>query len=212
MVEQQIFKGITEKEWRELDNIGGMKRKAYEKGEIILHMGEQCRAMGIVMEGSIHIESVDLWGNRSIVSQVSAGQVFAETYALCQEILMVDVVAARPAKICFFDLQLLLQTQNFQNSWYIKLLGNLLLWAAEKNFVLLNRLFCISSKDVRGRLLTYLNMEAVKRGSKEFQIPFDRQQMADYLNLDRSALSKELGKMQREGILTFHKNNFHILK
>ena len=90
-------------------------------------------------------------------------------------------------------------------------MDNLLQAAVRKNMILSNRIFCTSSKTVRGRVLTYLSEVSVQEGSTTFQIPFNRQQMADYLNLDRSALSKELGKMQKEGLLIFCRNTFTLL-
>ena len=83
---------------------------------------------------------------------------------------------------------------------------------AEKNLAWSGRMFCIAHRHIRSRVMHYLSDQAVQKGSREFTIPFDRQQLADYLHVERSALSKELGKMQREGILTFHKNRFHLLQ
>lgn len=71
-------------------------------------------------------------------------------------------------------------------------------------------MFCVTPKTVRGRLTTYLTGQAALEGRREFSIPFDRQQLADYLNLDRSALSRELGRMQEEGLLEYHKNRFKL--
>ena len=86
----------------------------------------------------------------------------------------------------------------------------MLVLSTSKNLAWSNRVFCISSKSIRARIMTYLSSEAVKRGTMKFVIPIDRQQMADYLNVERRALSKELGRMQKEGILTFRKNQFHL--
>ena len=95
-------------------------------------------------------------------------------------------------------------------TWYKKILLNITKIAAQKNLSLSNRIFCTSSKTIRGRLSAYLSYMSVKNKSTTFQIPFNRQQLADYLNLDRSALSKELGKMQKEGLLEFYKNSFKL--
>ena len=106
--------------------------------------------------------------------------------------------------------QRLMEEQNAQATWYCKMLKNLLLISTKKNRNLSNRIFCTTSKTVRGRLAAFFSEQATKAGSNTFDIPFNRQQMADYLNLDRSALSKELGKMREEGLLTFRKNHFSI--
>ena len=166
--------------------------------------------MGVVMKGIVHIENVDLWGNKSILSEAAEGEIFAESYALCREPMMVDVVAAEPSEIEFWDLKPLFEKENEEKSWHIKWTSSLLKAAAQKNLTLSNRIFCTTAKTIRSRLLTYLSAMSVKSGSTVFQIPFNRQQMADYLNVDRSALSKELGKMRKDGLLEFRKNKFRL--
>ena len=137
-----------------------------------------------------------------------AGDVF--TSALCGELLMVDVAAAEPCEILWLDLVPMLQQQNTAASWYPKFLHNLLLLSMQKNLALSQRIRCTTPKSARGRLLTYLSAQAVRAGSTHFSIPFDRQQLADYLNLDRSALSKELGKMRDDGLIRCRKNEFEL--
>ena len=158
----------------------------------------------------MHIENNDLWGNKSILSVVKPGEVFAETYALCRETLMVDAVAAEETSVLFLDLQSALDNSQSGQSWYPKLQKNLLLISAQKNLTLSGRIFCTTSKTIRGRLLTYLSEQAAKSGDNVFHIPFDRQQLADYLNVERSALSKELGRMKKEGLIDYRKNHFKL--
>ena len=160
--------------------------------------------------GSVNIENIDLWGNKSILSHVPAGQVFAETYAFCGEPMMVDVVAAEETEVLFLNMDVLIHTPHPDSEWQPVLVQNLLNISLHKNLALSERIFCTSPKTVRGRLLLYLSNQAAKAGSKSFRIPFDRQGLADYLNLDRSALSKELGKMRDEGILETTKNEFTL--
>ncbi|WP_367186338.1 Crp/Fnr family transcriptional regulator [Oscillibacter sp.] len=158
------------------------------------------------------IENNDLWGNRSVLDRVGPGQVFAETYACVPgEALMVSVVAAETAQVLFLDAaQLLLPCQS-ACSHHARLIANLLSISAQKNLNLSRRIFHTSSKSIRGRLLSYLSYQALRQGSRDFTIPFDRQALADYLSVDRSALSAELGKMQREGLLRVRKNHFVLL-
>ena len=144
------------------------------------------------------------------MSNLSEGQVFAETYALCHEPMMVDAVAADFCEILFLNFNMLMEKQNIGQSWYSKILNNMLQVSVQKNLLLSNRIFCTTAKTIRGRLLTYLSSVSVKNGSTTFQVPFDRQQMADYLNLDRSALSKELGRMRDDGLIEFYKNTFKL--
>ena len=206
-----VFQGITKEEWREIQASLPMKQESVRKGEVIFHQGEIAREMGLVLMGGVHIESVDLWGNRSILSYVGQGQVFAETYSLTGGPLLVDAVAAVDSQILRIDLSELLREREQSPRWNQKLLKNLVTIFAQKNRALSGRIFCTSSKSIRGRVVTYLSAQALEQGSHSFFIPFDRQQLADYLSVDRSALSKELGRMRDEGLLEFRKNYFTLL-
>ena len=188
-----------------------LRESSYEKNAVIFHTGQMTEEIGVVVNGCIHIENIDLLGNKSILSDISAGQIFAETYAFCEEPLMVDVVAAADSTILFLNVKKMLLPQYNSYHWQTTMRNNLLISAMHKNLILSQRIFCTTSKTIRGRILTYLSAQALKQNNaRSFEIPFDRQQLADYLNVDRSALSKELGKMQEEGIITFRKNFFTI--
>lgn len=205
-----VFQGLTEQELQQLEQIGAIRRQNFHKHVTVFHEGDLVHEIGIVLEGSVLIENNDLWGNKSILSRVEKGQVFAESYAFHEVPLMVDAIADEDSLILFLDVQWLMEEQNAQATWYCKMLKNLLLISTKKNRNLSNRIFCTTAKTVRGRLAAFFSEQAAKAGNNTFDIPFNRQQMADYLNLDRSALSKELGKMREEGLLTFRKNHFSI--
>ena len=212
LLELPFFSGFTAQELRLLRSLGCMRTDRFPHGALILRAGSRTREMGIVVSGCVHIESSDFWGTHSILSSVEAGGVFAETYALCGEALMVDAVAAKDCEILFLSLLPLLDGDNAAESWHGKLMQRILLLTAQKNLTLSTRIFCTSAKNVRGRLLTYLSGEAARQGRYEFDIPFNRQQLADYLNLDRSALSKELSRMRDEGMLAYRRNHFILYK
>lgn len=204
-----LFAGLTDAELRELQELTLVREKSFARGETVLHCGNIAREVCVVLSGRVQIESIDLGGGRSILSSVGAGQVFAETYALCGEPLMVDAVAAEPSAILFLRAAAL-DAAYTAHSWQQKLLRNMLSASMHKNLILSSRIFCTAPKTIRQRLLTYFSMQAARAGSSEFDIPYDRQQLADYLNLDRSALSKELGKMRDDGMLEFYKNHFKL--
>lgn len=190
--------------------------KFYKKNEIILHAGNMTEYLGLILSGSVTIESNDIWGNRTILNLAKKGELFAETYALLSdEPMMVDVIANENCIILFLKIktvvELLLSIGNTAGDWENIMVKNLLIILSKKNLSLSRRSFHTSPKSVRGRILAYLNSVSIKKCSREFDIPFDRQQMADYLNMDRTALSKELGRMQREGIICFRKNHFRLL-
>ena len=194
-----LFQDLSEAELDTLAAAGHLRTRQFAKHEVIFRAGSCVREIGIVLRGSVHIENLDLWGTKSILSSTGAGQAFAETYAFCGEALMVDAVAA-----AFTDARIEPALQD-------KLLRRLLAVSMRKNLSLSQRIFCTTPKTVRGRLLTYFSAQAARCGRMAFEVPFNRQQMADYLNLDRSALSKELCKMRDEGLLEFDKNRF-VLK
>ena len=210
-IDTALFRDMTREELSEMSALGALRERAFSRGETILHAGARVSELGVVLSGLVHIESVDYWGNRSILGAVAPGEVFAESYAVCGEKLMVSAVAAEDTRVLFADLERLLAPDNAACPWQAKLLRALTALCARKNLALSSRIFSTTPKTVRGRLLTFLSEQVVKNGGTKFSVPFDRQQMADYLNLDRSALSKELGKMRDEGLLEFRKNRFRLL-
>ena len=207
-----LFRGTTQEEIKAMLSCLGASTRLYEKGETIYHVGQTVQALGLVLSGGVLIESIDLWGNNSILSHVEPGRIFAETYACVPgEPLMVDVVASEKCDILFLDVSRILTTCTSSCAHHNKLIQNHMQIAARKNLELSRRILHTSSKSIRGRLLSYLSEQVKKNGSYQFTIPFSRQQLADYLSVDRSALSNELSKMQTEGIIDYSKNSF-VLK
>jgi CRP-like cAMP-binding protein len=187
------------------------QEKQYKKGHVLLHAGDVTERLGLVLEGSVTIESNDAWGNRTILSHVGPGQLFAETYALLEdEPLLVDVVANETCRILFLRVSSAQKLMSASGAWATKITENVLMISAFKNLHLSGRSFHTAPKTVRGRVMAYLNTVSLQTQSTEFDIPFDRQQLADYLNVERTALSKELGKMQSDGLLKVKKNHFVI--
>lgn len=210
--ENIIFNGMSTDEIDQALNELCAIKKAYAKNSLILCAGDITDSLGLVLSGSVTIESNDMWGNRTILSNVGEGGFFAETYALLEnEPLLVDVRANENCRILFFKVGSLKKLKSNMNLWSFKLISNLLMISANKNLHLSGRSFHTSPKTIRGRVMAYLNSVSLKKGSNEFDIPFDRQQLADYLNLDRSALSKELGKMKKDGLIEVRKNHFKLL-
>ena len=207
-----IFQGMDDNELTaSLDFFRAYEQK-FKKGSTILHAGDLTDKMGLVMEGSVTVESDDAWGNRSILSKVEAGGFFAETYAvLPKEPLLVNVIANEDCHILFLRIGSLKQLQNNMEQWMIKFVSNLLMLSMHKNLMLSSRSFHTAPKTIRGRVMAYLNSVSMQKHAREFNIPFDRQQLADYLNLERTALSKELSKMKADGLIDYYKNSFKII-
>ena len=211
VLKNPIFQGVGPDEYAQMEALGAIRQVDYPKESPIFHTGDMTAEFGVLLSGCVHIENLDLWGNRMILHNIAPGQAFAESYAFSGTPMMVDVVAVAQSKVLFVHLGLLLDSGQRTQSWYPKVLYNMLDLSTRKNLAWSNRMFCISSRHIRTRVMTYLSSEAVRRGTMELTLPFDRQQLADYLNVERSALSKELGRMQQEGILTFRKNQFQLL-
>ena len=161
--------------------------------------------------GSVNILVNFYWGGSHIFGHVAAGQLFAETYAAIPgKELLVDVVAAEKCEVLFLNLDKLLTTCQSGCSFHNRIIHNLIRISAGKNLALSERMMHTAPKSIRERLLSYLSEQAVEHGSAHFSIPFSRQQLADYLGVDRSALSNELSKMQRDGLLSFRKSEFTL--
>ena len=208
-----LFRGMTETEISNALQVLEAREKNFQKSETLLIAGTITERMGLVLEGSVTIESNDVWGNRTIISHVGKGQVFAETYALLEnEPMLVDVTASEGCRILFLRSGRIQSLKSSLEPWILKYVTNLLTISMHKNLILSGRSFHTAPKTIRGRVMAYLNSVSLQKHSREFDIPFDRQQLADYLNLERSALSKELGKMQRDGLISCRKNHFIILQ
>ncbi len=207
-----LFQNMNDTEIVGLKENGFLRHKSYDKGERIFNMGDVITETGAVLSGGVVIQNIDFLGNTSVITQATEGQLFAETYALSGEPMMVEAICKEHSEILFVNIKNMLMAENSVFSWYNKFCMSLMNITARKNIELSRRIFCTSPKKVRTRVIIYLSEESVKANSSEFEIPFNRRQMADYLNLDRSALSKELCKMRDEKIISFNKNHFKLLK
>lgn len=204
-----LFRGMKAGEVESLLECLKVKKRTFKKGEVIFRVGQTTSSMGLVVSGVVSVEIDDVWGNKNIWTHASAGQVFGETYAcLPGEPMLVSAVAAEDAEVMFLNAGRLMKVCPKNCPYHGKLIQNLLAIASQKNINLSRRMTHLAARSIRGRVSSYLSFEAVQRGSREFTIPYNRQQLADYLNVDRSALSNELSKMQKEGLLRTEKNYF----
>jgi len=187
--------------------------REYAKNESIFRQGESISGIGMVLSGRVHIVEEDFWGNRSILSDIGEGQVFGETYACVQgEILRVSVYAMEQSTVMFLDVARVFSTCSSACRFHAQLIRNLLFEYAQKNLLLTRKLSHMSKRSTRDKLLSYLSDQSLEHGSSVFDIPFNRQQLADYLSVDRSAMSSELGRLRDEGVLDFDRNHFKLIK
>lgn len=208
----KLFSGVGEDDISSLLSCLGARKKEYKKGEYILREGEHISDIFILVEGKIHIQKDDYWGNRSILSVISVGEMFGEGYAAPESgALLNDVVAVEDSSVIFFDVKRILTTCSSACRFHNMIVQNMFFAISDKNRKLVQKLGHMSGRTTRAKLISYLSEEAKRQGSSAFTVPFNRQQLADYLCVDRSAMSNELCKMRDEGMIRFEKSRFELL-
>lgn len=208
----KLFAGLENEEIISMLSCLGAKLRTYKKGEYVLRQGEYLSNVFILVEGNLHIQNDDYWGNHSILREISPGEMFGESYIAPESgALLNDVVAITDSTVIFFDLKKIIGTCSSACPFHNKAVQNLFFAIAEKNRKLVQKMGHISKRSTREKLISFLSEEAKKHNSSNFTIPFNRQQLADYLSVDRSAMSKELCKLRDEGLLEFDRNSFRLL-
>lgn len=200
----RLFAGVSPEEAAALLPRLSPRLCSYGKGDYLLHAGTPVHALGLVLSGRVLVVKEDFWGSRNLLSSFGPGQCFAETFACVPgSVLGVSVTADTPCQVLYLDPSALLSTPEG-----IPLLRNLLTDMAGKNMAFTEKLTHLGQRTTRNKLLSYLSAQAQKQHSVEFDIPFSRQQLADYLLVDRSGLSAELCRMRDEGLMDFRKSHF----
>ncbi len=208
----KLFAGVDGEDILSMLSCLGARLVSYKKGEYVLRQGGQLRDILVLAEGCLHIQKDDYWGNRSILGQIGVGEIFGEAYAAPESgALLNDVVAVENSSVFFFDVKRVLSTCSSACRFHTLVVQNLFFAISEKNRSLVRKLDYISRRTTRDKLISYLSEEAKRQNRADITIPFNRQQLADYLSVDRSAMSSELCKMRDEGLLTFEKNRFRLL-
>ena len=207
-----LFAGIGEDDLCRMLTCLGAKIAAFDKKYTVFPEGSPAKYIGIVLSGSVQMVRVDYFGNRSILGTAGPGEIFSEAFA-CAETpsLPVSFIADEPCEIMFIDSGHIIRTCQNGCGFHQQLIFNLMKDLAQKNLSFHRRIEVTSKRTTREKLLTYLAAEAQKANSHSFHIPFDRQELADFLEVDRSGLSAEIGKLKKEGILENQKNHFVLL-
>lgn len=206
-----LFFGIKTEEIQTMLGCLTSNEKKFNKNELVFRQGETVNAMGLVLSGRIHILKEDFWGNRIILSDISPSQMFGESFACAHtQSITVSALAVEPTIVLFLDIKQILNFCSTSCIYHSRIIRNLLSVLADKNIMLTGKIEHITKRTTREKLLSYLSAESIKAGSPVFQIPFNRQQLAEYLAVDRSAMSLELSKLQQENYLTYYKNSFHL--
>lgn len=184
----------------------------YQKEETVFLAGQPATRIGIVCSGEVQVMRDDIFGNRNIMTKLGASEMFGEAFACARvDTLPVSVVATQPSTIALLDYRRIITMCANTCPFHSKLIENMLSILAQKNVGLRQRIEVLSARSTRSKLMLFLSMQAERSQSTEFDIPFNRQELADFLSVDRSAMSSELGRMQEDGQIRFHKNHFALL-
>ncbi|MDR1589614.1 MAG: Crp/Fnr family transcriptional regulator [Oscillospiraceae bacterium] len=207
-----LFQGVSDSELAEMIKCLGAREKTYGKGNSVYDAGDFVREIGVVLDGRVHIVRDDAWGNRNIIAEIGEGEMFAEAF-VCGGVgvLPVSVVAACDCKIMFADFQRVITQCGSACVFHSLLIRNIVGILARKNIMLQGKMEHITKRTTREKLLSYLSEQSRLHGSREFGVPFDRQGLADYLSVERSALSAEMSRLKLEGVINYRKNHFELL-
>lgn len=205
----ELFRNIEASEITSLLSCLSAKVETFDKKQFIFSEGDKVETVGIVLSGQVQVIKEDFYGNKNIVSVFEPGDLFAETF-VCSDVktLPVSVVCAAESEIMFVDFKKLITTCGNSCGFHHRLILNMLRILANKNILLNQKMELTSKRTTREKLLAYLSAEAKKTSSAEFDIPMNRQELADFLSVERSAMSAELSKLRDENALKFTKNHF----
>ena len=208
----RLFEDISGPDLESLLNCLPSRQRLFNKNKLILIAGEKVDSVGIVLSGSVHIVREDFWGKRKLLERTDSGGLFVAAFVCANvEKLPVSVIAAEETEVLFIDCKRILNSCSSACVFHTRLIKNLIRLLAEKNIALVQKLEHITQPTTRERLLSYLSEQARLAGNSTFSIPFNREELANYLSVERSAMSAELSKMQDEGLILYRKNQFELL-
>ena len=205
-----LFTGIAREPLRAMLRCLDAAPRSYGRGETILAEGDPASRVGVVLRGTVQVVRVDYAGNRSIMSRLGAGELFAEAFACAQAVSPVSVLCKTDGSVLYLNVRAVFSLCEKACAQHKALSQNLIRVLAEKNMQLNEKAGFLSQRTTREKLLAYLSAQARRAGSASFRIPFDRQQLADFLSVNRSAMSAELSRMQREGLLRADRSSFTL--
>ena len=206
-----LFEGIEDGEMETMLKCLGAFTRRYAKDEFLFRRGDRTECLGVVLDGNVRMIREDWWGNRTSLGDVGTGMPLCTEYACTSDPLDVSIVANEPTEVMFLDVGRAANVCNSSCEFHNRLVKNLMRNLAGTSMVMNRRLDQLAKRSTREKICAFLSDQARAAGSSDFMIGMNRQEMADYLGVDRSAMSTELGKMQREGIIEFQKNHF-VLK
>lgn len=212
LTKNELFKGIKKEELVQVFTCLGARVKSFPKGAYLVRAGESLQDIGVLLSGRAQITRVDLVGNRMIVAGLYPSDLFGESFA-CLETreLPVSVEAGEDCQVLWLNMKRVITVCSSTCQFHSRLIENMLRVLAGKNVALNEKVRLLSLKTTREKLLQYLFGCGERQGATGFEIPYNRSELADFLGVDRSAMSRELSRMQEEGLLKFSRNRFQLL-
>jgi len=208
----QLFSSVCDSEISAMLSCLQAQLLTFKKGEYVYREGEHLDNFSVLVKGKLLVQNNDFWGNRNIINVIHVGEMFGEAYVAPESgVLPNDVVAEEDSAVIFFNVRKILTVCSSACRFHSMVIQNLFFAISEKNRKLVQKIGHMSKRSTRAKLLSYLSQEAKKHNSNHFIIPFTRQQLADFLCVDRSAMSNELCKMRDEELLKFDRNQFTLL-
>lgn len=206
-----LLKGIQPKEFGALLDCVGAKKECFERGAFIFLGGEQTKSIGIVLAGRVQVLKEDIFGNRAILNDLGPKAVFGESF-VCggSYVLTVSVQAVERSEILFLPFERVMRICPSACGFHSALIKNMVEMIAVKNIKLMENLEVTTKHSLREKMLTYLSQLAQAQGTLTVTSPLGRIDLADFLGVDRSALTRELKRMQNEGLLCFDKNTYTL--
>ena len=206
-----LFAGVSEEELAAMLTCLDARAERFPKDTFLLRAGDAAESIGLVLAGSVLVLQEDIWGNRNILSKAGPGQTYAAAYACAPgAALNVSVAAETAVTVTNLNVRRVLNVCPSACAYHSRIIRNLLGELAAKNLQMNEKLTHMAQRTTREKLLSYLSAQAQRSGSYEFDLPFSRQQLADYLAVERSGLSAELGKLRDEGVLEFRRSHIRL--
>ena len=210
LTECALFHGLREAQIREMLPCLSARQSRFRRGQFLLRAGDRVAFAGILLSGEAEVLQEDFWGNRNLLAAVGPGDLFAEAFACAHAVSPVSVLCKTDGSVLYLNVRAVFSPCEKACAQHKALSQNLIRVLAEKNMQLNEKAGFLSQRTTREKLLAYLSAQARRAGSASFRIPFDRQQLADFLSVNRSAMSAELSRLRQEGILDFDRSQFRL--
>ena len=207
-----LFEGIAPEDRLAMLSCTGYHVGTFRKGDFVAFEDENIKHVGIVISGAVDMIKEDIWGNKTMLVRAQKNDVFGETFACGSDNLsLVTFLVSEDAKILFMPFDRAMRSCTMACQFHQKLIENMVRVIADKNRDLMRKVEAVSKRSIREKLLAYLSVQSQLQRSSYFEIPLGRVELAEYLCVDRSAMTRELAKMKEEGLLDYHRNSFKLL-